>query len=86
MYAGRRRRAGDGGREEGDPQPQCILSRPVAWNARWLGGYGTFPGEVLLPRYSGRVTGTRVYDNRGKEIDTYRLGVDNLGPGASRRS
>jgi len=32
----------------------------------------------------GRVTGTRVYDNRGKEIDTYRLVVDNL-PGRENR-
>jgi hypothetical protein len=42
-------------------------------------GFGSvYDEELHIHVEHRRVTGTRVYDNRGKEIDTYRLGVDNL--------
>ena len=48
-------------------------------------GFGSVYAEELhIHVERGRVTGTRVYDNRGKVIDTYRLGVDNL-PGGENR-
>ena len=40
--------------------------------------------ELHIHVERGRVTGTRVYDNRGKDIDTRRLGVANL-PGRENR-
>jgi hypothetical protein len=40
-------------------------------------GFGSvYEEELHIHIGRGRVTGARVYDNRGKEIDTYRLGVD----------
>jgi len=48
-------------------------------------GFGSvYEEEVHIHVERGRVTGTRVYDNRGKENDTYRLGNDNL-PGRENR-
>jgi hypothetical protein len=48
-------------------------------------GFGSvYEEELHIHVERGRVTGTRVYDNCGKEIDTYRLGVDNL-PGRENR-
>jgi len=48
-------------------------------------GFGSvYEEELHIHIERGRVTGTRVYDNRGKEIDTRRIGVDNL-PGGENR-
>src|SRR5215813_12434892 len=48
-------------------------------------GFGSvYEQELHIHVERGRVTGTRVYDNRGKEIDTYRLGGCNL-PGKEKR-
>lgn len=48
-------------------------------------GFGSVYAEELhIHVERGRVTGKRVYDNRGKEINTDRLGIDNL-PGGENR-
>jgi len=48
-------------------------------------GFGSvYEEELHIHVERGRVTGTRVYDNRGKEIDTRRIGVANL-PGRENR-
>jgi hypothetical protein len=48
-------------------------------------GFGSvYAKELHIHVECGRVRGTRVYDNRGKEINTDRLGIDNL-PGGENR-
>ena len=42
-------------------------------------GFGSvYEEELHIHVERGRVTGTRVYDNRGMEIDTHRLSFGNL--------
>jgi len=48
-------------------------------------GFGSvYEEELHIHVERGRVAGTRVYNNRGKEIDTRRLGLRNL-PGRENR-